>query len=439
MNEPKQITEAIRKSFTIKVLGIGGAGCNAIGHFAQENFSGVTFAALNTDAAALAQSRVEMKINLGARTMRGIGAGGEPARGKAAAEEDAAVIRDLCQGADVVFIIAGMGGGTGTGGAPVVARIARECGALALGLAILPFDFEGGRRQTKAKAGLEELKQAADGVIVLPNQKVFKLIDEKTSMVETLRITNEFIAQGVRGLWRLLARPGQINVDFADLCSVIQAKHTESTLATAEARGENRAREVMEKLMAHPLIDGGQSLAETTGVLVCIAGGTDLSMSETTRIMEQMNRQCEHAHIVMGVAIDEELSDRLCVTLLASKGGATEIATSAYETAVASGAGQSALAAAPAADLPTHFVDPAITGRSTPRFIAPPPNLSQERTEQLLAQQGGRGRKVGSRMKQAQLPLEILSKGRFEKSEPTLHQGEDLDVPTYIRRGVPLN
>ena len=120
MNEPKQITEAIRKSFTIKVLGIGGAGCNAIGHFAQENFSGVTFAALNTDAAALAQSRVEMKINLGARTMRGIGAGGEPARGKAAAEEDAAVIRDLCQGADVVFIIAGMGGGTGTGGAPVV-------------------------------------------------------------------------------------------------------------------------------------------------------------------------------------------------------------------------------------------------------------------------------------------------------------------------------
>ena len=279
---------------------------------------------------------------------------------------------------------------------------------------------------SKAKFGLEELKGAADGVICLPNQKVFKLIDDKTTLLETLRITNDFIAQGVRGIWRLLAKPGQINVDFADLCGVLQERHTESALATAEARGENRSREVMEKLMAHPLVEGGQSLNDATGVLVCIAGGADLSMSETTRIMEQVNRLCEHAHIIMGVSVDHELTDRLCVTLLATKGAAT-----------GQGTPPSPSSAAP--DLATTPEEPMLSPRATPRFVAPAPSLTPEKTEQLFTQQGGRGRKSSSRMKQAQLPLEILSKGRFEKSEPTLHQGQDLDVPTYIRRGVALN
>src|SRR6185369_12548906 len=162
-------------------------------------------------------------------------------------------------------------------------------------------------------------KSAADGVISLPNQRVFKLVDDKTSLLEAFQITNDLIAQGVRGIWRLLSRPGLINVDFAGLCSVTQGRHAESALATADARGENRTRDVMEKLMSHPLIEGGAALTDASGVVVCIAGGPDLSLAEVNRVMDQINRQCEGANLIFGAAIDESLGDTLCVSLLAVK------------------------------------------------------------------------------------------------------------------------
>ena len=433
--EAVQTAPGVKKDFSIKVLGVGGAGCNAVSHLAQADFRGVGFVVMNTDAAALAKSPVESKLNLGIRSTRGLGAGGDPERGRAAAEEDSTAIRALCQGADVVFVVAGLGGGTGTGASPVVAQIAKECGALVLSIVILPFDFEGSRRQRQAQLGLNALKSAADGVICLPNQRVFKLIDEKTSVLEAFRITNDLIAQGVLGIWRLLSHPGLINVDYADLCSVTQGRHAESSLATAEARGEHRAREVVERLLGHPLMEGGQVLAEAGGVLVCIAGGPDLTMSEVNRVMEQINRQSEQAHIIMGAAIDPEMADRLSVTLLAANGGSIpEYAPRAVE-ALPQGP-------APAMDFEKHLVNLATTTRPSSRFIAPPPVLTPERMEQLLTQQtgnGSRSRKNASKMRQGQLPLEIISKGRFEKSEPTIHQGQDLDVPTYIRRGVALN
>ena len=423
----------MKKSFTIKVLGVGGAGCNAVNHLSRESFHGVSFAVMNTDAPALAQSPVESKLNLGARITRGLGAGGDPERGRAAAEEDVAKIRALCEGADVVFVVAGLGGGTGTGASPVVARVAKETGALVLSIVMLPFDCEGGRRSRQAQLGLHELKGAADGVICLPNQRVFKLIDENTSLLEAFHITNELVAQGVRGIWRLLSRPGLINVDFADLCSVTQGKHGESCLVTAEAQGENRAREVMEKLLAHPLVEGGQVLSDSGAVLVCIAAGSGLAMAEVNRIMEQVNRLCENAHIIMGAAIDEELGGRLMVSLVASrKGGA--------ESQNGSGRGSDAAAAAYSEGIEMEMPPGGTSPRHASRFVAPAPESTPEKTERLLTQQnGGRGRRAGSRMKQAQLPLEIVSRGRFEKSEPTIHAGQDLDVPTYIRRGVALN
>ncbi len=425
------------RPFEIRVLGVGGAGGNAVGHLARAGLDGVQFAALNTDAAALARTPVARKINLGAKSTRGLGAGGDPQLGRAAAEEDAALVRALCDGANVVFVVAGLGGGTGTGGAPVVARIAKECGALVLGIVMLPFDCEGGRRQRQAQWGLQEMKLAADGVICLSNQRVFRLIDEHTSLLEAFQIINEFIAQGVRGLWQLLTRPGLINVDFADLRSVTEGRHSESALVTAEARGENRGHEVLERLMAHPLLEGGQALAEAGGVLVCIAGGADLTMAEVHRVMEQVSRQCEHAHVIMGAAIDPEMGDRLTVTLLASRGG------TALELPALPPMGSPVTApSAPVAaiDLRDHLMGPGTGPRPAPRFVPPAPSLTSEQTENLLTQQsGGRGRRGGPRLRQGQLPLEIVSKGRFEKSEPTIHKGQDLDVPTYIRRGVALN
>jgi cell division protein FtsZ len=432
-------SSALKKSFTIKVLGVGGAGCNAVNHLARESFAGVSFAVMNTDAPALAQSPVPAKLNLGAKSTRGLGAGGDPERGRAAAEEDGAQIRALCEGADVVFVVAGLGGGTGTGAGPVVARVAKETGALVLSIVMLPFDCEGSRRTRQAQLGLHELKGAADGVICLPNQRVFKLIDENTSLLEAFHITNELVAQGVRGIWRLLSRPGLINVDFADLCSVTRGKHAESCLVTAEAQGENRSREVMDKIMAHPLVDGGQVLTESAGVLVCIAGGKGLTMAEVNRIMEQINRQCEQANIIMGAAVDEELGEKLLVTLVAARRNA-ECGTRNAEPQGGFARTTDAAAAAYSAGVEMETSMTGLGSRPASRFVAPAPESTPEKTERLLTQQsGGRGRKGNSRMKQGQLPLEIISRGRFEKSEPTIYHGQDLDVPTYIRRGVALN
>ena len=419
---PNETTGAVKRNFRIKVFGVGGAGCNAVNHIARAPFDGVEFIALNTDAAALGQLSVPNKMVIGEKLTRGMGAGGDPERGRAAAEEDAAKLKALCDGVDVVFIAAGMGGGTGTGGSPVLARAAKECGALVLGMLVLPFEWEGGRRQRQAQLGLHEMKNAADGVICLPNQKLFQLIDEKTSLVETFSMTHELLAQGVRGIWRMLMRPGLINVDFADLCSVTRGKHSENSLATAEASDEGRAREVVEKLLKHPLLDGGQALTEAAAVLVSIVGGPDLTMAEVNRVMEQITRQCESAHVIMGAAIEEDFAGRLAITLVASKRPPAE-------------RGEETTAA------PTEFdrqlVDPPATNRPPSRFVAPPPAMTAETAEKVLNH--ARGKRKLPKMKQGQLPLEIVSKGRFERSEPTLHQGQDLDVPTYIRRGMPLN
>ena len=393
---------SIRK-FTIKVLGIGGAGCNVARHFASLNLPDVPCVFLNTDAAALAQATSETKVLLGFKSMRGLGAGGDPERGRQAAEEDRDQVRAICEGADLIFLIAGLGGGTGTGAGPVVARIAKEAGALVLGMVVLPFECEGSRRQRQAQMGLQEFKKAADGVICLPNQKLLQFVDEKTSLPEAFAIGNDWIAQGVRGIWRMLSQPGLINVDFADLCGVLRDRHAEGSLATAEAQGENRSTEVINKLLAHPLIENGQGLAETAGALVSIAGA-NITMSEVTRIMEQITRHCEQAHVIMGASIDESFGDRLSVTLVASR----RESTATEEPA------------------PNPRMDLKPASRCT---NAPPP----------IQLPNGRGRKSASRMKQTQLQLEIVSKGRFEKSEPTLHHGQDLDVPTYIRRGVALN
>ena len=420
---PNESTAAVKPSFRIKVFGVGGAGGNAVNHIARAPFDGVEFIALNTDAAALRQLEVGNKIVLGEKLTRGMGAGGDPERGRAAAEEDAAKIKSLCEGADVIFIAAGMGGGTGTGASPVIAHLAKECGALVLGMLVLPFEWEGGRRQRQAQLGLHVMKAAADGVICLPNQKLFKLIDEKTSLVETFAITHELLAQGVRGIWRMLMRPGLINVDFADLCSVTRGRHSENSLATAEACGEFRSREVVDKLLKHPLLDGGQALNEASSVLVSIVGGPDLAMAEVNRVMEQINRQCESAHIIMGAAVEESFADKLAVTLVASKRPPAE-----REEELQAGA----------PELEKQLVDTQMTTRSPSRIVAPPPATTAENAEKIL-QNGARGKRKLPKMKQGQLPLEIISKGRFEKSEPTVHHGQDLDMPTYIRRNMPLN
>jgi cell division protein FtsZ len=415
---PEAVSQPAPK-LAVKIFGVGGAGVilgDALNH---EEFAGAGFAVIDTTAASLADSPAAVKIHLETKLLRGLGTGGDPERGRALAEEQFATLKSACDGANAVLIIAGLGGGAGSGISPVLARAAKEAGALVLAFVTLPFLCEGNRRQQQAQQGLEQLKSVADGVVCLPNQKTFKLIDDNTSVLDTFRITGGLLIEGVRGVWRLLTRPGLIQIHFDDLCALVRDRHSESAFAFVEAAGPARSREAVEKLFAHPLLDEGRALAEADAVLVSLMGGKDLTMADVNRVMEQIGRHCERAQIIMGAAVDPEMKGRLSVTLIAARNTNTRTDTPA--------------------DSPEPMSLRETSPRSATRQISQSPSLSLEQREQLTARHSGRGRRAGHKMLQAQLPLAIVSKGRFDKSEPTIHKGEDLDIPTYVRRGVSLN
>jgi cell division protein FtsZ len=409
----------------IKIFGVGGAGVALLDTLNAPEFAGAGFAAIDTDAASLAASSAAVKIHLETKLLRGLGTGGDPERGRALAEEQFSTLKAACDGANVVFILAGLGGGAGSGISPVLARAAKESSALVLAFVTLPFGCEGNRRQHQALLGLEQLKSAADGVICLPNQKAFKFIDDNTSVLDTFRITGGLLVEGVRGVWRLLTRPGLIQIHFDDLCALVRDRHSESAFAFVEAAGPARSREAVEKLLAHPLLDEGRALAEADAVLVSLMGGKDLTMADVNRVMEQIGRCCERAQIIMGAAVDAEMKGRLSVTLIAAR---------------------NTVAKAETPDSPENLECADTSALSKRRHVAAVHNdgpsassLSLEQREHLTARHSGRSRRAGNKLLQTQLPLAIISKGRFDKSEPTIHKGEDLDIPTYVRRGVSLN
>ena len=410
----------------IKIFGVGGAGILLLDALNTDEFAGAGFAAINTEAASLAASSATVKIHLETKLLRGLGTGGDPERGRALAEEHFATLKAACEGANVVLIVSGLGGGAGSGISPVLARAAKETGALVLAFVTLPFTCEGNRRQQQARQGLEQLKSAADGVICLPNQKTFKLIDDNTSVLDTFRITAGLLVEGVRGIWRLLTRPGLIQIHFDDLCALVRDRHSESAFAFVEAGGPARSREAVDKLLAHPLLDEGRALAEADAVLVSLMGGRDLTMADVNRVMEQIGRCCERAQIIMGAAVDPEMKGRLSVTLIAARN------TLANAEIPAASPGNVECADTSTLSKRRHSAAVHSGGPS-----ASP--LTMEQREQLVARHAGHARRAGNKMLQTQLPLAIVSKGRFDKSEPTIHKGEDLDIPTYVRRGVSLN
>lgn len=420
------VSEEAAGTRCVKIFGVGGAGVLLGDALDRGEFCGAHFAAIDTEAQSLAASSAAVKIRLETKLLRGLGTGGDPDRGQALAEEQFPTLKTACADADVVLIVAGLGGGAGSGVSPVLARAAKEAGALVLAFVTLPFSCEGNRRSQQALQSMERLKPVADGVICLPNQKAFRLIDENTSILETFRITGSLLVEGIRGVWQLLKRPGLIQIHFDDLCALVRDRHSESAFAFVEAAGPARSREVVEKLLAHPLLDEGRALAGSNAVLVSLTGGKDLTMAEVNRVMEKIGRQCEGAQLIMGAAIDAGMANKLSVTLIASKNGVENI-----ESPILPG------------NTGTESLPPPIEG------TAENPNLRFDRRlpsmppvhqrEPAISRHGTRGRRDKSKMLQAQLPLAIVSKGRFDKSEPTIHKGEDLDIPTYIRRGVPLN
>lgn len=306
----------VNQNAVIKVIGVGGAGGNAVNRMIAEGVKGVEFIAANTDIQALEKTGAEVKIQIGEKIARGLGAGSNPEVGEKAAEESEDQIREALEGADMIFITAGMGGGTGTGAAPVVARIARELEALTVGVVTRPFSFEGPKRSRFAAEGIEAMKEHVDTLVIISNNRLLEVVDKKTPMIEAFREADNVLRQGVQGISDLITSPGYINLDFADVQTVMQNQGT-ALMGIGSASGENRTAEATKKAISSPMLEVSIDGAEN--VLLNITGGEDLSLFEAQDASEiVMEAATGDVNIILGTSINMELEDEVVVTVIAT-------------------------------------------------------------------------------------------------------------------------
>ncbi len=300
----------------IKVVGVGGGGSNAVNRMITAGLRGVEFISLNTDAQALYLSTAPHKIQLGAKLTRGLGAGGDPEVGQQAAEETRETIIQALKGADMIFITAGMGGGTGTGAAPIVAECAKEAGALTVGVVTRPFTFEGRKRQLQAEKGIADLKDKVDTLITIPNDRLLQVVEKKTSIVEAFRIADDVLRQGVQGISDLVAVPGLINLDFADVRTIMLDTGS-ALMGIGSASGDNRAVEAAKAAISSPLLE--TSIEGAKGVLLNITGGPELGLFEVNEAAEIIAAAADpEANIIFGAVINEDMKDQVRVTVIAT-------------------------------------------------------------------------------------------------------------------------
>jgi cell division protein FtsZ len=300
----------------IKVVGVGGGGVNAVNRMIEAGLRGVEFIGVNTDAQTLLMSDAEVKLDIGRETTRGLGAGSDPEIGRSASDEHRDEIEEILKGADMVFITAGEGGGTGTGGAPVIADIARELGALTIGVVTRPFAFEGKRRASQADMGIMDLKKAVDTLIVVPNDRLLQVSDANTPMVEAFRMADQVLYQGVDGITSLITTPGLINLDFADVKTVMTGAGS-ALMGIGLGEGEDRAEEAAKAAISSPLLES--SIEGAKGVLLSIAGPTDLTLHEVNRAADLITRVAHsEANIIFGAVVDDALGQEVRVTVIAA-------------------------------------------------------------------------------------------------------------------------
>jgi cell division protein FtsZ len=301
----------------IKVVGVGGGGVNAVNRMIEAGVRGVEFIALNTDAQALLMSDADVKLDIGREVTRGLGAGANPEVGRTAADAHRAELEDVLKGADMVFITAGEGGGTGTGGAPVVAEVARSLGALTVGVVTRPFGFEGRRRAVHAEQGIQSLREAVDTLIVIPNDRLLDVGDPKAPMTETFRLADDVLMNGVKGITDLITTPGLINVDFADVRTVMSEMGM-AMMGSGVASGQDRARIAAEAAVSSPLLED-INLSGANGVLVNVTAGVDLSIGEFQEVGDTIKQfASDDATVVIGTVIDPEMTDEIRVTVVAT-------------------------------------------------------------------------------------------------------------------------
>lgn len=300
----------------IKVVGVGGAGGNAINRMVMGGVDGIEFVSVNTDAQALLTSQAPLAIRIGDKLTKGLGAGGRPEIGERAAEESAENISEVLHGSDMIFITAGMGGGTGTGASPVIAKLAKSAGALTVAVVTKPFDFEGGRRRRSAEEGVAALRDVVDALIVIPNQRLIHLVDPKTPITQAFQIADDVLRQGIAGISDLITKPGVINLDFADVKTIMQDAGS-ALMAIGYGEGDSRCADAAREAIESPLLE--MNIQGATGVLYNITGGSNLSLIETSEAAEIIRAAAdEDAEIIYGTSIDEQLGDVVRITLIAT-------------------------------------------------------------------------------------------------------------------------
>lgn len=316
MNPRAQQATFVESPAQIKVMGIGGGGSNAVNRMIDQGIQGVEFVAVNTDAQALMLSNAPHRLRIGDKLTKGLGSGGHAETGEKAGEESGEEIKALLKGADMVFVTCGMGGGTGTGAAPVIARVAKESGALTIGVVTKPFTFEGARRRKVAEEGINKLKTCVDTLIVIPNDRLLQVVDKKASIQQAFRVADDVLRQGIQGISELITIPGLINLDFADVRTVM-AEGGSALMAIGQASGDNRAQTAAEQAIHSSLLD--VSIDGARGILFNVTGGPDLSLYEVNEAAEIIRRTADpDANIIFGAVVDPDMKDGIRITVIAT-------------------------------------------------------------------------------------------------------------------------
>lgn len=469
LNKNYNLPERLAEFIPIKIVSVGGAGLNALDRIVLDGLESADVVAINTDVHSLTSSVATRKVQLGRSVSRGLGAGGDPDVGYQAALESADEIREALIDSRVIFICAGLGGGTGSGAAPYVAQAAREAGALVIAFVTLPFGFEGKRRNRQAREALARLSEFAHAVVCFENDRMGDLTLPQAGIHQAFAMADMTISQSVRSIVNLIQRPGLIRIGFDDLLTALRTRNSRCLFAYGESDSDNRAHDALTQALKNPLMDRGRMLADATNVLVQVAGGPGMTLSEVEILMQELGRHVsDQTQILFGAVVDARLGDRLSVTIISSLSSEEEVLLQTPPTP------SSASAATPvreryqtaAPELEIQPEEPAVEVQPLEETISfeepvaaeappvatpiptepsvtstrngepePPMNMPQEKPvpwkkEKVPAE------KSTTPAKQEVLQFEPVTRGRFEKSEPTIIEGEDLDVPTYLRKNI---
>ena len=470
LNKNYSLPERLAEFIPIKIASVGGAGLNALDRIILDGLERADVVALNTDVQSLTSSVATRKVQLGRSVSRGLGAGGDPEVGYQAALESADEIREALADTNVVFICAGLGGGTGSGAAPYIAHAAREAGALVIAFVTLPFAFEGKRRNTQAREALARVSEFAHAVVCFENDRMGDLTPPQAGIHQAFAIADITISQSVRSIVNLIQRPGLIRIGFDDLLSALRARNSRCLFGYGESDSDNRAHDALTQALKSPLMDRGRMLADATHVLVQVAGGPGMTLSEVEILMQELGRHVgDQTQVLFGAVVDGRLGDRLGVTIISSLSAEEEATllqtppstSSAFtsppmgdhrapataqpqihpeELAVESVSAEKTIpldepmaAEAASTVTPTFTETPAITTRNGEPER--PINKPREKSNSLKEEKAF-VEKSAPPAKQEVLQFEPVTRGRFEKSEPTIIEGEDLDVPTYLRKNI---